>query len=100
MKKIKNYIYKSDDKDIKQYYEQLNIIVETYELNGQKFYNKIIQEIFGINYEEEGDGEYNIDINIQEQNDSNNENENINFVLHLYGYDLEIEMYFYNYIFF
>jgi hypothetical protein len=80
MRKIKNYIYKSDDKDIKQYYEQLNLLVETYELNGQKFYNKIIQEIFGINYEEEeGDGEYNIDNNIQEQNDANNENENINF---------------------
>ena len=80
MRKIKNYIYKSDDKDIKQYYEQLNLLVETYELNGQKFYNKIIQEIFGINYEEEeADGEYNNDNNMQEHNDTNNENENINF---------------------
>ena len=80
MRKIKNYIYKSDDKDIKQYYEQLNLLVENYELNGQKFYNKIMQEIFGINYEEEeGDGEYNNDNNIQEHNDTNNENENINF---------------------
>jgi hypothetical protein len=92
MRKIKNYIYKSDDKDIKQYYEQLNLLVETYELNGQKFYNKIIQEIFGINYEEEGDGEYNNDNNLPEQNDTNNENENINFVNEDIDYINEIDI--------
>ena len=81
IKKIKDYIYKSEDKEIQQCYEQLNILVENYVLNGQKYYNKIIQEIFGINYCEEEEFEYNNENNENgaENNFINNENdENIN----------------------
>ena len=83
--KIKDYIYKSKDSKILQSYEKLNLLVENYELNGQKYYNKLIQEIFGINYfEDENEDNANINDNIninnnEEQNYINNENgENIN----------------------
>ena len=77
--KIKDYIYKSNDKEIQQCYEQLNILVENYELNGQKYYNKLIQEIFGINYCEEDEAEYNNENNEnEEQNYINNNEENQN----------------------
>ncbi len=75
---IKNYISKSDDKDIQQCYEQLNILVEDYELNGQKYYNKLIQEIFGINYCEEDDAEYNNEIGNDNDNEEQNYIDNIN----------------------
>ena len=69
--KIRDYIYKSDDKEIQQYYEHLNILVENYELNGQKYYNKLIQEIFGIVYYDE-EAEYN--------NEIVNDNERQNYI--------------------
>ena len=78
--KIKNYIYQSDDKDIQQSYEQLCQLIENYEINGQKYYNKIIQEIFGINYCDDDEIEFNNDNdeNINYENDEIDYNNDIN----------------------
>ena len=74
--KIKDFIYKSENEEIKQYYEQLNLLVENYELNSQKFYNRIIQKIFGIKYVEEDEVVYN---NNNEEDINNENNDVINY---------------------
>ena len=52
MLQIKKYFEKNENEEIKVLYEKLKHFLENYELNGQKFYNKILQEIFGINNED------------------------------------------------
>ena len=46
MLQIKKYFEKNENEEIKVLYEKLKHFLENYELNGQKFYNKILQEIF------------------------------------------------------
>ena len=50
--KIIKYLEQSENEDLKLLSEKIKFLSENYELNGQKFHNKIIQEIFGINHEE------------------------------------------------
>ena len=52
MLQIKKYFEKNENEETKVLYEKIKYLFENYELNGQKFYNKILQEIFGINNED------------------------------------------------
>ena len=49
--KIIKYLEQSENEDLKLLSEKIKFLAENYELNGQKFHNKIMQEIFGINNE-------------------------------------------------
>ena len=74
--KIIKYLEDSENEDIKILCEKLKFLGENYELNGQKFYNIIMQEIFGINYEEfedEGNNDNNYELT-HEKNDKNTNN--------------------------
>ena len=52
MLQMKKYLEKNENMEMKLLYEKLEYLVENYELNGQKFDNRIIQEIFMINNED------------------------------------------------
>ena len=71
------YTEKNQNEEIKLICQKLKSHFENYELNGIKFYNRIMQEIFGINYEEleEGKEEENYDEknNVNDNSINNNE---------------------------
>ena len=71
-----NYLENNENEEIKIICEKFKYLMENYELNGIIFYNRIIQEIFGINneeIEEEGKDEF-------EQNFDEKENYNENSI--------------------
>ena len=75
---------KIENKDIKIIFDKLKFLAENYELYGQQFYNRIIQEIFGINYEEieeDGNNEIIEENNNLERNDNSKNNTNGNYEL-------------------
>ena len=75
---------KIENEDIKIIFDKLKFLAENYELYGQQFYNRIIQEIFGINYEEIEEDENNEIIeenNNLERNDNSKHNTNGNYEL-------------------
>ena len=69
-----DYLDKNEKEEIKIICEKFNYLMENYELNGIRFYNRIMQEIFGIENEElEEEGKDEIEETYYE---SNNYNEN------------------------
>ena len=75
---------KIENEDIKIIFDKLKFLAENYELYGQQFYNRIIQEIFGINYEEieeDGNNEIIEENNNLERNDNSKNNINGNYEL-------------------
>ena len=77
LNKLILYLNKNENEEIKIICQKLKFLAENYELSGQKYYNKIMQEIFGINYDE-FDKETNDDI-IEEKEYKNEDNIDENF---------------------
>ena len=50
--KIIKYLEENENEEIKKLCEKLKYLGDNYELNGQKFDNRIMQEVFGINFED------------------------------------------------
>ena len=74
-----DYLDKNENEDIKIICEKFNYLMENYELNGIRFYNRIMQEIFGINNEElEEEGKDEIEENYDENNNYNENSINSN----------------------
>ena len=67
---------KIENEDIKIIFDKLKFLAENYELYGQQFYNRIIQEIFGINYEEIEEEKNMQNEEINKKKIKNKENEN------------------------
>ena len=67
-----DYLDKNEKEEIKIICEKFNYLMENYELNGIRFYNRIMQEIFGINNEElEEEGKDEIEETYYENNNYN-----------------------------
>jgi len=67
-----DYLDKNENEEIKIICEKFNYLMENYELNGIRFYNRIMQEIFGINNEElEEEGKDEIEETYYENNNYN-----------------------------
>ena len=75
--KLITFLEEDKNEEIKLICEKLKFLGENYELNGQKFYNKKMQEIFGINHKEIED-EGNFDINKENNNHKSNNSFNNN----------------------
>ena len=74
-----DYLDKNENEEIKIICEKFNYLMENYELNGIRFYNRIMQEIFGINNEElEEEGKDEIEENYDENNNYNENSINSN----------------------
>ena len=70
--KMVKYLEENENEEMKIICEKLKVIAENYKLYGQQFYNRIMQEIFGINYEDyQEEGNNGNDNNIEINNDKN-----------------------------
>ena len=73
--KVIKYLEENENEEMKTICEKLKFLGENYELNGQKFYNRIMQEVFGINYEDYEEEGNNGNYNNTEINNDKNDNE-------------------------
>ena len=73
--KVIKYLEENKNEEMKTICEKVKFLGENYELNGQKFYNRIIQEVFGINYEDYEEEGNNGNYNNTEINNDKNDNE-------------------------
>ena len=73
--KVIKYLEENENEEMKIICEKLKFLWENYELYGQKFYNRIMQEIFGINYEDYQEEGNNGNDNIIGITNDNNYNE-------------------------